>query len=180
MNQLLTNAFVTFYYHFFPHLQFSQTDVKRLLNFSDCCFIDLLNQQSLYCASQDSHEESHRRFCLRCCVSLSYHWSANSDLILWLWDYFHKRMVGVRTFPAKSSHVQIFLVLLQRYACLAISSSNIYPFSDLHTEIRGKIPLYVRRESEMPRVNKGYFFIFFFKTSYAYICCCFGVEMESV
>lgn len=92
----------------FSHLQFSQTDVKRLLNFSDCRFIDLLNQQSLYCVFQDSHEESHRRFCLRCCLSLSYHWSANSDLILWLWDYFHKRMVGLRTFAPKSSHVQIF------------------------------------------------------------------------
>ena len=102
-----TNAFVTFYYHFFTS-SVSQTDVKRLLNFSDCRFIDLLNQQSLYCVFQDSHEESHRRFCLRCCLSLSYHWSANSDLILWLWDYFHKRMVGLRTFAPKSSHVQIF------------------------------------------------------------------------
>lgn len=43
--------------------------------------------------NKENHEESKCRHSLRCCVSLSYHWSANSDLILWLWDYFHKRLL---------------------------------------------------------------------------------------
>lgn len=52
--------------------------------------------------NKDSHEESHRRFSLRCCLSLSIHWSANSDLILWLWDYFHKRMNDSFHIPGQS------------------------------------------------------------------------------
>ena len=56
--------------------------------------ITLVNAPFLFFYLQESHEFQ-RRVCLRCCISLSYHWSANSDLILWLWDYFHKRMVGI-------------------------------------------------------------------------------------
>ena len=70
-------------------------DVKKIL-------ITLVNALFLFFYLQESHE-SQRRVCLRCCISLSYHWSANSDLILWLWDYFHKRMVGIFSCPSKYS-----------------------------------------------------------------------------
>ncbi|XP_068755501.1 protein MMS22-like [Montipora capricornis] len=52
--------------------------------------------------NKETHEESQRRFSLRCCLSLSVHWSANSDLILWLWDYFHKRMNDSFHIPGQS------------------------------------------------------------------------------
>ena len=64
--------------------------------------ITLVNAPFLFFYLQESHE-SQRRACLRCCISLSYHWSANSDLILWLWDYFHKRMVGIFSCSSKYS-----------------------------------------------------------------------------
>lgn len=54
-------------------------------------------------SSKESHE-SQRRACLRCCISLSYYWSANSDLILWLWDYFHKRMNDSFLIPGQTLH----------------------------------------------------------------------------
>ena len=45
-----------------------------------------------------------RRFCLKCCIVLSQHWSANSDVLLWLWDHFHKRMVRTRTRTRSRTH----------------------------------------------------------------------------
>ncbi|XP_066028279.1 protein MMS22-like isoform X2 [Pocillopora verrucosa] len=54
--------------------------------------------------NKESHEESRCRYSLRCCISLSYHWSANSDLILWLWDFFHKRLNNSFHVPEQSMH----------------------------------------------------------------------------
>lgn len=38
--------------------------------------------------------EGNRRLHLQFCFMLSKRWDANSDVILWMWDYFHRRMVG--------------------------------------------------------------------------------------
>lgn len=54
-----------------------------------------------------------------------------------------------------------FLTLLQQQAYLPIFS-NLYPSSDFHTEIRGKIPLYVRRKSEMLKTSYNHNFFLSF------------------
>ena len=38
--------------------------------------------------------EGNRRLHLQFCFMLSKSWGANSDVILWMWDYFHRRMVS--------------------------------------------------------------------------------------
>ncbi|XP_048577943.1 protein MMS22-like isoform X1 [Nematostella vectensis] len=53
-------------------------------------------------ALKECHEESQRRYFIRCCVELSYDWSANTGLVLWLWDYFHRRLNETFHIPGSS------------------------------------------------------------------------------
>ncbi|KAK3735817.1 hypothetical protein QZH41_019916 [Actinostola sp. cb2023] len=65
--------------------------------------VDLL-KSSLSNVKSGGHEEMHRRFYLKCCIAVSRHWSANTSLVLWLWDYFHKRMNDVFHIPSSTLH----------------------------------------------------------------------------
>ncbi|EDV25227.1 uncharacterized protein TRIADDRAFT_56960 [Trichoplax adhaerens] len=47
-----------------------------------------------YGAQDQDIGEGNRRLHLQFCLMLSKNWGANTDVILWMWDYFHRRLVG--------------------------------------------------------------------------------------
>ncbi|KXJ22780.1 Protein MMS22-like [Exaiptasia diaphana] len=66
-------------------------------------FITELLKSSLS-SLKSGQEEYHRRFYLRCCLAVSCHWSANTGIVVWLWEYFHKRLNELFNIPSHTLH----------------------------------------------------------------------------
>ena len=58
-----------------------------------CSIVEMKMNHSPSVQEQDASEEMARE-CLSSCVELAMIWNPKSDIVTYLWDYFHKRLVS--------------------------------------------------------------------------------------